>query len=95
MNSKTTVVAVVVGLIAIALALIIGAFVLVNGNHDVPGAVWTLAGTAVGGLVALLTNTNSTINVAKEKVPEAPAPAPVVTNVTNARVADPLAGKLP
>lgn len=58
-NSKSVVFAVVMSLAAIAVAVVIGAIVLGVGNHAVPEALWTLAGTAIGGLAALLARTGT------------------------------------
>lgn len=61
MTSRTTVLAVVIGLAVFALAALAGAVVLIVTDHDVPGEMWALAGTALGGLTGLLASTRSTI----------------------------------
>jgi uncharacterized membrane protein len=59
MTSKTTILAVVIGLAVFALASLAGAVTLIAMNQQVPGEVWTLAGTALGGLTGLLASTRS------------------------------------
>lgn len=75
MTSKTTVLAVVCGLIVLAGMLIAGAFVLLASNDPVPEVVWTLAGTTIGALASLLVSTRATIGPKDQPVAE-PAPVP-------------------
>lgn len=70
MTSRTTVLAVVVGLAVFALAALTGAVILIAIDKPVPGEVWALAGTALGGLTGLLASTRSTIG-ANETEPTA------------------------
>lgn len=59
MTDKFTIRTVVVGLIAITVALIAGAVLLIALDKAVPDPIWTLGGTALGGLTALLVSTRS------------------------------------
>ncbi len=59
MTSKGTVFAVVCGLIAIVIAMAVGAFLLLMTDRSVPGEVWTVLGTALGGLTGLLASTRT------------------------------------
>lgn len=59
MTDKFTIRLVVVGLIAITLALVAGSVTLIALGKTVPDPIWTLGGTALGGLTALLVSTRS------------------------------------
>lgn len=61
MTSRTTVLAVVIGLAIFALAALGGAVTLIAINKPVPGEMWALAGTAVGALAGVLASTRSTL----------------------------------
>ncbi len=54
MTSQKTITLVLIFLGFIALTLIIGAFVLLLDNRNVPEVVWTLIGTTVGALASML-----------------------------------------
>ncbi len=59
MTSQKTITLVLIFLGFIALTLIIGAFVLLLDNRNVPEVVWTLIGTTVGALASLLVSTRA------------------------------------
>lgn len=61
MTSRTTVLAVVVALGMFAVGVLAGAVVLIALDHEVPGEMWALGGTAVGALASLLASTRSTL----------------------------------
>lgn len=61
MTSRTTVLAVVICLGLFALATLAGSVVLIASDHEVPGELWALSGTAVGALASLLASTRSTL----------------------------------
>ena len=61
MTSKTTVMAVVIGLAVFALASLAGAVILAALDKPVPGELWTLSATAVGALAGVLASTRSTL----------------------------------
>jgi len=61
MRSRKVVLAVVISLALISLVLAGGAVALVALDKQVPGALWSLAGVAVGALAAMLTSTTSSI----------------------------------
>lgn len=59
MNSKTTVLAVVVFLGLVALATVVGGFVLAYQGTTIPGELIGLGGTAVGAIAGILAKTNT------------------------------------
>lgn len=61
MTSKTTVLAVVVGLIVLGLVMTVGAFCLMMTDRAVPGEMWTVLGAVLGGLTGMLVSTRSTV----------------------------------
>ena len=83
-TDKFTINAVVVGLIALGLAVIVGAVVLTLNDKQVSDALWGLAGTAVGALGSLLARTTTSdgeptpvnvVNVPADPVPVDTTPA--------------------
>lgn len=88
MNSKTTVLAVVIFLGLVALATVVGGFVLAYQGTTIPGELIGLGGTAVGAIAGILAKTNTEPavvdaagNIVAAKpldAPPAPAPAPAV-----------------
>jgi hypothetical protein len=56
---KNVVMAVVILIGVITLALVAGAVVLIVANKSVPETMWTLAGTGIGALAALLVSTRA------------------------------------
>jgi hypothetical protein len=59
MTAKSTVLAVVVLLGAIAIVALGGAIWLTNSDHNVPDGIWTIAAAAAGALAAVLARTSS------------------------------------
>jgi hypothetical protein len=107
MTSKTTVLAVVIGLTLFSLFGLVGAIVLVAIKKDVPEPLWTLVGASVGALASLLASTRSTIGE-KEKEPTSvpgfvpssssnpnPTPTPIPNPFGPPAGTAPMAGKLP
>jgi len=101
MTSKTTVLAVVIGLTLFSLFGLVGAIVLVAIKKDVPEPLWTLVGASVGALASLLASTRSTIGE-KEKEPTSvpglvpsSSPNPNPNPLGLSAGAAPMAGKLP
>jgi len=77
MTSKTTVLAVVVGLVLLAVVSVAGAIVLLASNDQVPEQLWLVVSTIVGALAAMLVSTRSSLG-ANEQIPPPATPAPPV-----------------
>lgn len=61
MTSKTTVLAVVLGLVLITLASVAGAIILLMTDHAAPDQLWSLATFSAGAIAALLASTRGTL----------------------------------
>lgn len=88
MTSRTTVLAVVICLGLFALATLAGSVVLIASDHEVPGELWALSGTAVGALASLLASTRSTLG------PKDTEPTAFQANVVPSHALEASAGSL-
>lgn len=73
MTSKTTILAVVIGVTILTGIMLVGNYILEASSITVPAQAWTLAGVGLGGLVGILASTRS-----GPDVPPPPAPVEVV-----------------
>lgn len=77
-NDRTVVLAVVIGLVLVALGVIVGSFYLAGNNQTIPGELIGIAGVAVGAIAGILAKTATEPGFPVVIPPPAPPLPPVV-----------------